>query len=285
MPLSVPEPSSLPGWDPANPADVVDPGSTIKTTGFQATIDLVPTHHNWLFKTISDWIEYLQSVTNDLFGAEHTVTGADGGKHTAINANSLTWRTNRQVILHIPVSVFRSTSTLTLGDGGGGGSYTIQDASSFSPTDRARYVSTSVAASTCQTAAGGDRVCTYSFLFPQLSGPDDATTAQWVITGAYADLEYASVPASMAYFKQVRIYEVDTATRVETLKATFIHGIDTNDLADDVLLSDVSVSINPAKMYYADMDVYAYSPSAAVTETTTVRNYGLRLVLTRHRIE
>lgn len=274
MPLSVPEPSSLPGWDPANPADVVDPGSTIKTTGFQASDALVPTHHNWLFKTISDWIEYLQSVTNDLFGAEHTVTGADGGKHTAINANSLTWRTNRQVYIDM------MPSPLIQPRGGAASGVTYLgyiDGSDISWLTEYGFST---------TAAVGDQTILEVYVPLTIPhGPDDGTTAQWSINAVYANYDAIGGATELDLRKRIKILSQDRSARSFTTEYTATSSSVLS--ADTNLYSSGSTVVDPTKLYFVLIEIrLAAAASGPYTYSSTViYPYGVRVGFTRHRIE
>src|SRR5688572_11323076 len=59
------KPTELIGWAPSDPADIVEPGASDKTTGFQPDDQPPAGWFNYFWKYVSDWIQYLNDVLPD----------------------------------------------------------------------------------------------------------------------------------------------------------------------------------------------------------------------------
>lgn len=55
------KPTNKPGWNPSDPSKVVEPNSTKKTQGWAAGEKPAAEHFNWLMKTVSQWIDYIDA--------------------------------------------------------------------------------------------------------------------------------------------------------------------------------------------------------------------------------
>ena len=53
------KPTNKPGWNPSDPSKVVEPNSTKKSQGWAAGEKPAAEHFNWLMKTVSQWIDYI----------------------------------------------------------------------------------------------------------------------------------------------------------------------------------------------------------------------------------
>jgi hypothetical protein len=53
------KPTNKPGWNPSDPSKVVEPTSTKKAQGWAAGEKPAAEHFNWLMKTVSQWIDYV----------------------------------------------------------------------------------------------------------------------------------------------------------------------------------------------------------------------------------
>lgn len=55
------KPTTKPGWNPADPLDIVVPSGSKKNTGFSPNEKPPSQYFNWFWKLVSDWIDYLDT--------------------------------------------------------------------------------------------------------------------------------------------------------------------------------------------------------------------------------
>jgi hypothetical protein len=82
----MPRPADLPGWAPANPADIVTPSGAKKLQGFQGSE--IPPYgwFNWFWSAVSLWLEYLDTA----YDTEHN----EDGTHDVINPRRIDYSGN-----------------------------------------------------------------------------------------------------------------------------------------------------------------------------------------------
>lgn len=87
--MALPKPAGHIGWVPdENPTKAQEPTSPKKALGFIADERPSPLFHNWLWARIGNWLEYFESVTDELDAAnlnfDAIVGGAPGCTHATL---------------------------------------------------------------------------------------------------------------------------------------------------------------------------------------------------------
>lgn len=99
--MALPKPAGHIGWVPdENPTKAIEPNGAKKTLGFVGDERPDFKHHNWLWARIGNWLEYLESITDDNTAAlvefNATVGSAPGCTHpdlqSAIDDASPGWK-------------------------------------------------------------------------------------------------------------------------------------------------------------------------------------------------
>lgn len=83
----MPKPASKPDWTLTNPTERTEPTPSKKESGWAINERPAREFMNWLFYNITDWIIYLEEVTDGLLGLDaafDAIVGTDG-THATIN--------------------------------------------------------------------------------------------------------------------------------------------------------------------------------------------------------